>query len=105
MVSLANKKRGEQLTTQIKHNFKNISRTRYWIRLNYYAPTNGYNFFFQQWQPHTLSRSWPIGDFRNCSFEDLIEILTVLRQNYQFTIETAHISKKQLQELHSKRLI
>ena len=89
-----NKQRGQKLVAAIHQYFKNISRTRYWIRLNYYAPTDGYNFFFEQARPRTLSRSQPIGDFPNLSFEDLIEMLVVLRQKYHFTIRTSNLSKE-----------
>lgn len=63
----------------------------YWAK----ADTDGYNFFFEQARPRTLSRSQPIGDFPNTSFDDLLEILIVLRQTYHFTIITANLTKEQ----------
>ena len=55
----------------------------YWAK----ADTDGYNFFFEQARPRTLSRSQPI--------DDLLEILIVLRQTYHFTIITANLTKEQ----------
>ena len=100
-----NKQRGQKLVAAIHQYFKNISRTRYWIRLNYYAPTDGYNFFFEQARPRTLSRSQPIGDFPNTSFDDLLEILIVLRQTYHFTIITANLTKEQNIQLRKHGLL
>lgn len=82
----------KQINSRIKHYFKNISRTRYWITVNYYSPTDGYNMFFWIRRPHTLTKSYNLVDMPNCSFDELIDILIQFRKNWGFTIEYLKIS-------------
>ena len=77
----------KQIDSRIKRYFNNISRTRYWITLNYYSPTDGYNMFFWIRRPRTLTRSYNLVDMPNCSFDELLEVLTEMRKTWGFSIE------------------
>lgn len=74
----------KQIDERIRHYFKNISRTRYWITVNYYSPTDGYNMFFWIRRPRTLTRSYNLVDMPNCSFDELLEVLTEMRKTWGF---------------------
>ena len=92
----------KQIDERIRHYFKNISRTRYWITVNYYSPTDGYNMFFWIRRPHTLTKSYNLVDMPNCSFDELLEVLTEMRKTWGFSIEYLKIPDEQKRILNRK---
>ena len=92
----------KQIDERIKHYFKNMPRTRYWITLNYYSPTDGYNMFFWIRRPHTLTKSYNLVDMPNCSFADLLEVLTEMRKTWSFSIEYFKIPEEKKRILNRR---
>lgn len=94
------KKAGQTVITQLDQVFKNnIIRARYWIIVNYYAPDHGYNLFFNIERPRHFTRSLPIGQFRDCSFDELLQILNEVRTKYHFTFQYVNFSPEEQQRL------
>lgn len=94
------KQTGQQIISRLDTVFKNnIVKVRYWIIVNYYAPNHGYNLFFNIYRPHHFTRSIPIGQLNNCSFDDLIIVLNEMRTKYHFTFEYHHFVPEELHRL------
>ncbi len=94
------KKAGQKIIGQLDRYFKNnIVQVRYWIIVNYYAPKTGYTFFFNIRRPHHFTRSIPLGQVSNCSFDELIIILNEIRTKYHFTFVYYHFSRKEQRRL------
>lgn len=100
-----NKRQGQAMADCVRQHFKNISNTRYWLVIAYYAPFDGYNCFFNIARPRMFTRSIPVGEFDHCDFDDLIEILKSFRQTYQFTIDFRGISKEQKRRLYKEKIL
>lgn len=82
------KRAGQKVVQRLDQLFKNnIVQVRYWIIVNYYAPQQEYNLFFNIERPHHFTRSLPLGQLKACSFDDLILVLNEIRRKYHFTFE------------------
>lgn len=94
------KKAGQKVINRLDQVFKNnIVRVRYWIIVNYYAPNHGYNLFFNIQRPHHFTRSLPIGQFNDCSFDELLLILNEVRTKYHFTFQYLNFNSEELKRL------
>lgn len=102
---LNNHQRAQKLVQRVKEQFKNIPRTRYWMRVVYYDPFDGYNIFFNIQKKHMFSRSIPVAEYRHFAFKDLLVVLKEFRQTYQFTIDFVGFSKEELRQLYEERII
>lgn len=71
----------------------------------YYEPFHGYNVFFNIARPKMFTRSIPVGEYKDCSFKRLCEILNEFHQKYHFTIKFKGFTKDQLHQLYEERLI
>lgn len=95
----------QKLIQSVESHFGNISHTRYWMTVAYYEPFHGYNVFFNIARPKMFTRSIPVGEYKDCSFKRLCEILNEFRQKYHFTIKFKGFTKDQLHQLYEERLI
>lgn len=95
-----NKRQGQLITDRIAKLFKNIPRAAYWVSINYFAPDDAYNIFFNIKRNGTFQRSIPIAQYPHIKFETLIEILKEVRKTYQFTINYTNFTKEQLKQLY-----
>lgn len=93
---------GKRVIERIDKAFANISRTRYWITVVKYSPDNGYNIFFNIKRARIFTRSLPIAEYRDCSFENLIMILQEVRTKYQFTIDYRDFSQQERRMLYKE---
>lgn len=95
-----NRRQGQLISDRITKLFKNIPRTAYWVSINYFAPDNAYNIFFNIKRNGTFQRSIPIAQYSHIKFETLIEILKEVRKTYQFTFNYTNFTKEQLKQLY-----
>lgn len=95
-----NKRQGQLITDRIAKLFKNIPRTAYWVSINYFAPDDAYNIFFNIKRNGTFQRYIPIAQYSHIKFETLIEILKEVRKTYQFTFNYTNFTKEQLKQLY-----
>lgn len=89
----------QKLITRVTKHFGNISRTRYWLVITSYEPFHGYNIFFNIARPKMFTRSIPVGEYRNCSFAQLLKLLTEFGKSYHFTMDFRGFSKEELHQL------
>lgn len=91
------KRVGKFANEQIAQWFKpNRPNTRYQIRVAAYSPWNGYNLFFEFTRPKHWTRSYAIADCKNCSLDELIEVLKEIRTKWKFTFFYSGIDKQDL---------
>ncbi len=92
----------DKICERIKRNFTNRWRTRYWISVVYYEPEHGYNLFFNIQPRSTYSRSVPIARLADCEYSELLDIITKVRQTYQFTLNYLNFTDDQVREMRRK---
>ena len=103
--TVLNKNKGKLLTENVRQHFANISRTKYWLEIVYYKPFDGYNCFFYIARPQMFTRSIPVGEFDHCNFDELIKILKIFRQTFQFTIDLHGFTKEQKRKLYEEKIL
>ena len=89
----------EKICERIKRCFTNRWRTRYWVSVVYYEPEHGYNLFFDIQPSNTYSRSVPIARLADCEHSELPDIITKVRQTYQFTLNHLNFTDDQVREM------
>lgn len=79
------KREGQLINERIDKAFVSRYRHRYWISIVAFAPIGGYNLFFYTQLAGEYTRSLPIARLTGAGFNQLIAILKVVRESYQFT--------------------
>lgn len=95
-----NRRQGQLISDKITQLFKNIPRTAYWVNINYFAPDDAYNMFFNIKRAGTFQRSIPIAQYPHIKFQTLLEILKEIRKTYHFTFNYSNFTKEQLKRLY-----
>lgn len=91
-------KKGKKAVSLIRQRFdpsRNKLHTRFWLTVNVYYPDKGYNIFFNMQPQNNYEHSFPIAQFANCHFENILTVLKIIRADLGFTIEYSGFTPEQ----------
>ena len=91
------KREGQLIVDRIDQAFVSQYHYRYWISIVAFLPINGYNLFFYRQRPGEYTHSIPIARLVDASFSQLIAILKIIRESYQFTFTYRGFSRQERQ--------